>query len=52
MLRSLSGDSKDAYNDIDRPDAVRPDRIEYRSGQGMVRVELPAHSVNILSIPL
>lgn len=52
MLRSLSGDSKDAYNDIDRPNAVRPSRIECRTGKGVVRVELPAHSVNVLSIPL
>ncbi len=50
-LRTLAGDTVDAYNDIDRPDAVA---IEERQLSGVdfsnLRIECPAHSITILNV--
>ena len=44
----LCGDSPDAYNDIDQPERVVPERthLEFESGSAA----LPPHSITILEI--
>lgn len=44
----LSGESPDAYNDIDVPDRVVPQEIEITTADGAI--SLPAHSVMILDV--
>ncbi len=46
----LSGPSEDAYNDVDSPDAVRPEtrRMHVEAG----RLLLPPHSLTVCRIPL
>ncbi|MBM4088724.1 MAG: hypothetical protein FJ276_04740 [Planctomycetes bacterium] len=44
----LTGDSPDAYNDIDRPDRVAPQTIELLCADG--HVSLPPHSITVLEI--
>jgi alpha-N-arabinofuranosidase len=44
----LAGDSPEAYNDLDRPDRVRPEAVELTSEAG--RVTLAPHSVTILEV--
>ncbi|WP_433586000.1 alpha-L-arabinofuranosidase C-terminal domain-containing protein [Microbacterium hydrocarbonoxydans] len=46
----LTGDDVDAYNDVDRPDAVRPVDRRLRFDRGTV--VLPPHSVAICRVPL
>lgn len=46
----LTGANVDAYNDIDRPDAVRPIEQRMRFDDG--HVALPPHSVTICRVPL
>ncbi|UCD52368.1 MAG: hypothetical protein JSW27_06970 [Phycisphaerales bacterium] len=45
----LSGDSPDAYNDIEHPNRVAPERTQmtFRQGTG----KLPPHSLTILAVP-
>jgi len=44
----LSGDHFDAFNDIDRPERVKPESTEFRLENGVVM--LPPHSVSIVSV--
>ena len=44
----LSGDHPDAYNDIDHPDRVTPQRISSRFVDG--KIEIPAHTVLICEL--
>lgn len=44
----LSGDSPDAFNDVERPDRVVPQRVELRFEPGAVA--LPPHSLTILEL--
>jgi hypothetical protein len=44
----LSGATADSYNDIDNPDAVRPDTVSLAFTDGVASV--PAHSVVICTI--
>ena len=44
----LSADHPDAYNDVDRPDNVTPQRISSRFVDG--KIEIPAHSVLICEL--
>jgi len=44
----LAGDSPEAYNDLERPDRVRPEAVELTSEAG--RVTLQPHSVTILEV--
>jgi alpha-N-arabinofuranosidase len=44
----LSGDSPDAYNDVDQPDRVVPKRVELRFQNGAI--DLPPHSITILEL--
>jgi alpha-L-arabinofuranosidase len=44
----LSGDSPDAYNDVDRPERVVPKNIQINIQNG--KVAIPAHSLLIFSI--
>lgn len=50
-MRTLAGPSVEAFNDIDRPDAVA---IETRqpgtAGRGDFSAECPAHSISVLSL--
>ncbi|WP_051815675.1 alpha-N-arabinofuranosidase, partial [Glycomyces tenuis] len=46
----LDGPDKDAYNDIDRPDAVVPRKGKAQFKNGLV--ELPPHSVSIVEVDL
>ena len=46
----LTGDSTDAYNDIEHPDRVVPRRIEMTFENGSV--DLPPHSLSILEMSL
>lgn len=46
----LTGDSTDAYNDIEHPDRVVPRGIEMTFENGSV--DLPPHSLSILEISL
>ena len=45
-VRLLSGDSPDAYNDVDRPGRVVPETREWKLQGGAV--QLPPHSVSIV----
>jgi alpha-L-arabinofuranosidase len=45
---ALRGDSPDAYNDIDTPDRVVPQRVELVFDDGTTA--LPAHSVIIIEL--
>jgi alpha-N-arabinofuranosidase len=45
----LAGDSTDAYNDIDHPDRVVPERRELTFKEGCCY--LPAHSLTIVAVP-
>ena len=45
----LSGDSPDAYNDVEHPDRVVPERTSLTFRDGAVR--LPPHSVTIVKTP-
>ncbi|MFF2486156.1 alpha-L-arabinofuranosidase C-terminal domain-containing protein [Microbacterium sp. NPDC058062] len=45
----LSGDSPDAFNSVDRPHRVVPERTTLEVAAG--RVTLPPHSVTILEVP-
>ncbi|WP_314000658.1 alpha-L-arabinofuranosidase C-terminal domain-containing protein [uncultured Paenibacillus sp.] len=47
---SLAADSKDAYNDIDNPERVRPVPIDGALRNGRPVIELPPHSVNIIGM--
>jgi alpha-N-arabinofuranosidase len=47
-VTTLSGDSPDAYNDLDRPDRVVPVAGDVIFEQG--RITLPPHSVNVVQI--
>ena len=51
-LRTLAGDSVDAYNDIDRPDAVAiAERLLQRCGcRQSPNIECPAHSITLLNV--
>ena len=44
----LAGDSPDAYNDIEFPERVTPQSVEFTCSDGMVL--LPAHSVTLLKV--
>jgi len=44
----LTADSPDAYNDIEHPDRVRPERVELTFREGAA--ELPPHSLTIVRI--
>jgi len=44
----LSGDSPDAYNDVDRPDRVVPETTKMKIKRG--KVAIPAHSLVILEL--
>jgi alpha-N-arabinofuranosidase len=46
--RILAGDSPDAYNDVERPNRVVPERKQLTFKQGVVR--LPPHSLTIVRI--
>lgn len=46
----LTGDSPDAYNDIEHPDRVAPRKTALTFAQGTVR--LPPHSLCIVEVPL
>lgn len=48
MATTLAGDSCDAYNDIDRPDRVRPEQTWLDVVEGCVW--LPPHSLTILAV--
>ena len=45
----LAGDSPEAFNDVERPNRVMPEKIQLEFHQGMVN--LPPHSLTILGIP-
>jgi len=47
--KTLSGDSPDAYNDVEAPDRVLPEKTQLTFKQGVVR--LPPHSLTIVRIP-
>jgi alpha-L-arabinofuranosidase len=44
----LQGDSPEAYNDLERPERVVPEKTKIQVTQGLV--ELPPHSLTILKI--
>jgi alpha-N-arabinofuranosidase len=44
----LSGDSPDAYNDVEHPDRVRPETRALHLADG--RVTLPPHSATVLAV--
>jgi alpha-N-arabinofuranosidase len=44
----LAGDSPDAYNDVEFPERVTPQSVEFTCSDGMVL--LPAHSVTLLKV--
>ena len=44
----LAGDSPEAFNDVDRPDRVVPEKTELKFDQGVVN--LPPHSLTIIRI--
>jgi alpha-L-arabinofuranosidase len=46
----LSGDSPDAYNDIDTPDRVIPQSQQLNADHG--HIIIPAHSLAIITVPL
>jgi alpha-N-arabinofuranosidase len=46
----LAGDSPEAYNDIEHPDRVTPMQTHLTFEEG--RIELPPHSLTIVTIPL
>ena len=46
----LTGDSPDAYNDIEHPDRVAPRESELTFEEGVV--SLPPHSLCIVELPL
>ena len=46
----LSGDSPDAYNDIDHPKRVVPVKTQVTFSKGVVT--LPPHSLAIIKVPL
>jgi hypothetical protein len=46
----LCGPAADAYNDVDAPSVVEPERTRVRVDDG--RVVLPPHSVTVCDIPL
>jgi len=45
----LAGDSPDAYNDIEAPDRVIPEKTQLTFDHGVIR--LPPHSLTIIRIP-
>ena len=45
----LAGDSPEAYNDVQNPDRVVPEKTQLTFQQGVVR--LPPHSLTIVRIP-
>lgn len=45
----LAGDSPDAFNDIEHPDRVVPERIELQFKKGVT--DLPPHSLTIVNVP-
>ena len=47
---SLSGDSKDAYNDVQSPDRVKIAQLPAQSAGGEVSILIPPHSVNIVCV--
>ena len=49
-ITSLCGDSPDAYNDINSPNRVIPETVEYTVENGLV--ELAPHSINIIQTTL
>ena len=50
-LRTLAGDSVDAYNDIDRPDAVAIEERPLRDVDvSNLSIECPAHSITLLNV--
>jgi alpha-N-arabinofuranosidase len=44
----LQGDSPDAYNDVDAPDRVVPERLRLDASGGL---RLPPHSVTVVELP-
>ena len=51
QLRTLAGDSVDAYNDIDRPDAVAIEERPLRDVDvSNLSIECPAHSITLLNV--
>ncbi|WP_424765931.1 alpha-L-arabinofuranosidase C-terminal domain-containing protein [Paenibacillus sp. sgz302251] len=50
LWSSLSADSKDAYNDKNNPDRVRPVSVAEFVSEGELIIELPPHSVNIIGL--
>lgn len=52
VVRSLTGDSPDAYNDIDRPDAVTITETEIAASPSEARVTLPPHSVATITLDI
>jgi alpha-N-arabinofuranosidase len=47
---TLSGDSPEAYNSIERPDRVMPQRVELECRAG--KVMLPPHSLTVVEVVL
>ncbi|MCA9260990.1 MAG: hypothetical protein KDA61_17365 [Planctomycetales bacterium] len=46
----LAGDAPDAFNDVEHPERVKPERTTLRFTSGVV--ELPPHSLNIVHVAL
>ncbi len=44
----LAGDSPEAFNDVERPDRVLPEKIQLEFSQGVVK--LPPHSLTIIRV--
>jgi alpha-N-arabinofuranosidase len=52
VIRTLAGDSTDAYNDVDRPDAVTFEETEGAASPNEVRVTLGPHSVSTITLTM
>jgi alpha-L-arabinofuranosidase len=46
----LRGDSPDAFNDVEHPDRVVPERVRLDVSSGELR--LPPHSVTVVELPV
>jgi alpha-L-arabinofuranosidase len=52
VFRCVAASEKEAFNDIDSPTAVRIEEHEVKTGaNGEFKLELPPHSVGVLTIP-
>ena len=50
-LRQLGAESADSFNDIAHPDRVRVETVELPVDGAQLTLDLPPHSVSVLSMP-